>query len=58
MFGLEIGFDAPWYLLLLLLLPVLWLFSFKSLAGTGKLQTFLRALLSHDRAGLDRHVSG
>ncbi|MBP89628.1 MAG: hypothetical protein CMJ64_23440 [Planctomycetaceae bacterium] len=38
--GLEIGFDAPWYLLLLLLLPVLWLFSYKSLAGLGNFRRF------------------
>jgi uncharacterized membrane protein len=35
MFGFEIGFNSPWYLLLLGLLPLMWLFSFKSLAGLG-----------------------
>ncbi|MDX1944127.1 MAG: VWA domain-containing protein [Pirellulaceae bacterium] len=35
MFGLKIDFDQPYYLLLLLLIPVLWVFSFKSLSGLG-----------------------
>ena len=35
MFGFEFNFDRPWYLLLLLLLPVLWYFSFRSLANLG-----------------------
>ena len=35
MFGLDIGFDSPGFLLLLLLLPLIWLWSFKSLAGLG-----------------------
>jgi len=35
MFGLEIGFESPKYLWLLLLVPLLWVFSFKSLAGLG-----------------------
>jgi uncharacterized membrane protein/Mg-chelatase subunit ChlD len=35
MFGLEIGFDKPLYLGLLALVPLLWLVSFKSLAGLG-----------------------
>lgn len=38
MFGLEIGFDKPWYLALLALLPVLWLMSFRSLAGLGNVR--------------------
>ena len=29
------GFDDPWWLLLLLLLPMLWIYSFKSLANLG-----------------------
>ncbi len=41
MFGLEFGFDKPWYLALLLLLPLLWFYSFHSLAGLGKLRRFL-----------------
>ena len=35
MFGLKIDFDQPWYLLLLLLVPVLWIFSFRTLSGLG-----------------------
>ena len=35
MFGLQIDFDQPWFLLLLLLIPVLWIFSFKTLSGLG-----------------------
>ena len=38
MHGLEIGFDEPRYLFLLLLLPLLWLFSFRSLAGLGRVR--------------------
>ncbi|MEX0818329.1 MAG: vWA domain-containing protein, partial [Pirellulaceae bacterium] len=41
MFDLEIGFDKPWYLALLALLPLLWLFSFKSLAGLGNVRRLL-----------------
>ena len=36
MFGIDIGFVHPWYLALLLLLPLLWVFSFRSLAGLGR----------------------
>ena len=35
MFGFHIGFDRPYYLLLLLLLPLLWIFSFRTLSGLG-----------------------
>src|SRR5262245_64540579 len=35
MLGLKIAFDQPWWLLLLLLVPLLWIFSFKSLSGLG-----------------------
>jgi uncharacterized membrane protein len=35
MFGLKIAFDQPWWLLLLVLVPILWIFSFKSLSGLG-----------------------
>lgn len=38
MYGLEIGFDQPWYLALLSLIPVLWVFSFRSLAGLGNIR--------------------
>lgn len=36
MLGIEIGFVHPWYLALLVLLPLLWVFSFHSLAGLGR----------------------
>src|SRR6478609_2692128 len=35
MANLKIAFDQPWWLLLLLLVPVLWIFSFRSLSGLG-----------------------
>ena len=35
MWGLELSFDKPWYLLLLAAAPALWLFSYKTLAGLG-----------------------
>ena len=35
MFNLKIAFDEPLWLLLLLLVPVLWIFSFKTLSGLG-----------------------
>lgn len=36
MSGIDIGFVHPWYLLLLVLLPLLWVFSFRSLSGLGR----------------------
>src|SRR5688572_30549130 len=36
--GWEIGFDKPWYLVLLALVPLLWLLSFRSLAGLGNVR--------------------
>ena len=36
MFGIDLGFVHPWYLTLLLLLPLLWIFSFRSLSGLGR----------------------
>lgn len=36
MFDRQIGFDDPWYLLLLAGLPLLWIFSFRSLSGLGR----------------------
>jgi len=45
MFGLEIGFDEPAYLLLLLFLPVLWLASYRSLAGLGHVRRLLALAL-------------
>src|SRR5687768_5961861 len=42
MFGeYRIDFESPWYLLLLGLLPVLWWFSFRSLAGLGRYRRLL-----------------
>ncbi|MBM4004533.1 MAG: VWA domain-containing protein [Planctomycetes bacterium] len=35
MFSIDFAFDRPWYLLLLLGLPVLWIVSFRSLSGLG-----------------------
>jgi len=35
MSNFKIAFDQPWWLLLLLLVPLIWVFSFKSLAGLG-----------------------
>ena len=34
--GFQLSFDQPWYLLLLLLLPILWQLSYRSLAGLGR----------------------
>ncbi len=31
----SVGFDAPWFLLLLLVVPALWIFSFRGLSGLG-----------------------
>jgi len=36
MFNLDIGFESPSFLWLLVLVPLLWVFSFRSLAGLGK----------------------
>ncbi|HTN77523.1 MAG TPA: VWA domain-containing protein, partial [Pirellulaceae bacterium] len=36
-----ISFEQPWYLLLLLLLPLLWIASFRSLSGLGRAQRLL-----------------
>jgi uncharacterized membrane protein/Mg-chelatase subunit ChlD len=38
MFGLRLGFDSPWWLLLLGLIPVIWIFSYRSLAGLGQIR--------------------
>src|SRR5439155_10987179 len=35
MLNVKIAFDQPWWLLLLALVPVLWIFSFRSLSGLG-----------------------
>ncbi len=58
MFGYEIGFNAPYYLVLLLLIPVVWIWSYKSLAGLGPLRRFLalafRSVILLDRDGFGR----
>ncbi len=41
MSNLEIGFDQPWYLSLLALIPLLWIFSYRSLAGLGNIRRLL-----------------
>ncbi|MFO0885871.1 MAG: VWA domain-containing protein [Pirellulales bacterium] len=43
--GWQIGFDRPWFLLLLAFLPVLWLLSFRSLAGLGRSRRLLSLAL-------------
>ena len=53
MFGYSIAFDSAGYLILLALLPLLWLLSFRSLAGLGRwrrlvvlgLRSFVLAML-------------
>jgi uncharacterized membrane protein len=41
----QLAFDRPWYLLLLLVLPVLWWFSYRSLAGLGGVRRLASILL-------------
>ncbi len=43
--GFEIHFDRPMFLALFLLLPVIWLISFKSLAGLGPFRRWIAILL-------------
>ena len=43
--GFEVRFDRPWFLLLLLLLPVVWVYSFNSLAGLGRFRRWFAILL-------------
>ena len=38
-------FDDPWFLLLLLLIPVLWIFSYHSLSGLGPVRRIVALLL-------------
>ena len=40
MFGNSIAFDQPWFLLLLLLLPLFWVASYRSLSGLGQFRRF------------------
>ncbi len=41
----RIAFETPWYLVLLALLPVLWVVSYRSLAGLGKVRRLLALTL-------------
>lgn len=41
MWGWELDCDRPWYLLLLGVIPLIWLFSFQSLAGLGRFRRLL-----------------
>ena len=43
--GFEVAFDQPWFLLLLLLLPLIWVMSFHSLAGLGNWRRCFAILL-------------
>lgn len=45
MLGYRIDFDAPAYLALLALIPVVWWLSYRSLSGLGRLRRFLALLL-------------
>jgi uncharacterized membrane protein len=45
MFQYQVTFESPWYLLLMLLVPVLWWFSFHSLAALGSVRRILALLL-------------
>lgn len=40
MFGVDIAFNKPWFLLLLAGLPLLWIFSFRSISGLGRVRRF------------------
>lgn len=40
MFGVDIAFNKPWFLLLLAGLPLLWVFSFRSISGLGRVRRF------------------
>ena len=41
LFEYRITFESPWYLLLLLVIPVLWWFSYRGLAPLGRVRRFL-----------------
>ena len=45
MFGLDIAFEQPWYLLLLLLIPVMWIWSYHSLSGLGRFRRLMALVL-------------
>ena len=41
MFGIDIAFNRPWYLMLLFLIPVIWMLSYRSLAGLGNIRRLI-----------------
>ena len=41
----SVSFERPWYLLLLLLLPLIWYLGFRSLAGLGRWRRLLALFL-------------
>jgi len=41
MFNYHVDFNSPWYLLLLLLAPALWIVSYRSLAGLGNIRRLI-----------------
>ncbi len=45
MIGIEIAFAQPWYLVLLLLIPLICVWSFRSLSGLGRFRRVLALLL-------------
>ena len=45
LWNLEYRFDSPWFLLLLLILPVIWIYSFNSLAGLGRYRRWVALFL-------------
>ncbi|MCA9187605.1 MAG: VWA domain-containing protein [Pirellulaceae bacterium] len=45
MFELDLAFDSPWFLLLLLLIPLLWIWSYRSLSGLGRYRRVFALLL-------------
>ncbi len=45
MFNLQISFDSPWFLLLLGLIPLIWYWSYGSLAGLGRYRRLISLVL-------------
>ncbi|MBI1904617.1 MAG: VWA domain-containing protein [Planctomycetia bacterium] len=41
----RVEFEHPWFLLLLILIPLFWIFSFRSLAGLGKFRRILALVI-------------
>jgi len=40
MFGVDVAFNKPWFLMLLMGMPLLWFFSFRSISGLGRVRRF------------------